>query len=167
MRRSRTGSPSTSTRTRLAVCLAAAAALAGGVAYRAIGRGGARPLAWRDLSARFAGWEFPQPAFRIYQRADTFAGFMRSEQPGVRPPSPGVDFHHEEVVVLAPGPRSSTGYGVRVLGVTGERHRIVVDALEVTPSLGEAVRPGVTYPFMVIALPRSGRTVTVHWQGNR
>lgn len=67
--------------------------------------------------------------------------------------------------MLAAGPRSSSGYAVRVLGVTEERRRIVVSALEVAPSLGDPVRAGVTYPFKVIALPRSGKTVVVRWRG--
>lgn len=85
--------------------------------------------------------------------------------PGVAPRSPGIDFHEEELVVLAAGPRSSTGYRVRVLGVSEERRRIVVSALEVTPTLGERVRAGVTHPYRLIALPRSDKTVVVHWRG--
>ena len=154
-----------SSKARIGAVLAVAALAGGGAAWKAAGDGGAHPLAWRDLSGRIAPIEFPQPAFRIFQQARTFAGFQRSEMPGVAPRSSGVDFHETELVVLAAGPRSSTGYAVRVVRVEERRRSILVVARESTPSLGQTVEPHVTYPYRLIALPRSDKTVHVDWLG--
>jgi hypothetical protein len=85
--------------------------------------------------------------------------------PGIAPRRSGVDFHETELVVLAAGPRSSTGYAVEVVRVEERRRSILVVARELTPSLGRKVEPHVTYPYRLIALPRSGKTVHVDWLG--
>ena len=68
-------------------------------------------------------------------------------------------------VVLSPGPRSSTGYSVRVLSVIEERSRIVVRVREETPSLHDRVQPVVTYPYRVILIPALHKGVLVRWEG--
>jgi len=68
-------------------------------------------------------------------------------------------------VVISPGPRSSTGYRVRVLSVTEERSRIVVRVREETPTLHDEVQPVVTYPYRVILIPALHKGVLVRWEG--
>jgi hypothetical protein len=85
--------------------------------------------------------------------------------PGRSPRLPPIDFVHDEAVLATAGPRSSSGYALRVLEVREERTRVLVVVRERTPSLGERVRPGVTYPFRLLTIPRTTKRVVVHWQG--
>lgn len=91
---------------------------------------------------------------RLQQTADKILG------PGHLRIPPG-----RMAVVISPGPRSSTGYRVRVLEVIEERSRIVVRVREETPTLRTRVRPVVTYPYRVILIPALHKGVLVRWEG--
>jgi hypothetical protein len=142
--------------------LAAAAALAALAAawilyvdrYR---HGGDRALAWADLSAKLGRPQFAKPVSKAFHDAASLERFVS------RPPP--IDFPRREAVLVASGPRSSTGYSLDVLRVTDERSRIVVEVRERTPHLGDPVRAAVTYPFRLITFPRSDKPVKIEWQG--
>jgi hypothetical protein len=78
---------------------------------------------------------------------------------------PNIDFGRREVLLVAAGPRSSTGYEIRIVQVRDQGNRIVVVVHERTPSLGDPVQARVTYPFRLITLPRSGKPVKLKWPG--
>jgi hypothetical protein len=63
------------------------------------------------------------------------------------------------------GPRSSTGYRLRVLRAIEERGRILVRVREDTPELQERVLPRVTHPFLLLALPFGDKPVRVELEG--
>jgi protease stability complex PrcB-like protein len=85
--------------------------------------------------------------------------------PGRAPRVPPLDFDRSEVVVLSLGPRSSTGYSLRIQRVVERRRGVDVFVREVTPSLGEPVTARVTYPYRAITIPRTGKPVYVKLQG--
>jgi hypothetical protein len=119
--------------------------------------GGDHPLAWVDLSGKLEHAQFPKPASKVFRDARSLERFL--------PAPPPIDFRRREAVLVASGPRSSTGYSLDVLRVTEERSRIVVEIRERTPHLGDPVRAVVTYPFRLITLPRSDKPVKIDWQG--
>jgi hypothetical protein len=145
-----------------ALCAFAAAWIVYGRIYE---HGGARKIAFADLTARLHAPEFPHPAGRVFHSRDQLAAFLRGAMPGRRPHAPQIDFRRREAILVAAGPRSSTGYSLRVLGVTSERGRIVVTVRERTPRLGDPVRARVTYPYRLITLPTSPKPVYLDWQG--
>ena len=85
--------------------------------------------------------------------------------PGRAPEPPPIAFANREVVVVSLGPRSSTGYSLRVERVVERRRGIDVYLRERTPSLGDPVEPRVTYPYRAIAIARSTKPVYVKLQG--
>jgi hypothetical protein len=85
--------------------------------------------------------------------------------PGRRLHVPRIDFSRREVILIAAGPRSSTGYELRILGVRENGDRIVVTVRERTPTLGERVLARVTYPFRLISVPRSDDHLRLKWLG--
>jgi len=91
--------------------------------------------------------------------------YQSEAMPGVPPRRIPVDWSREELILVSPGPRSSTGYAVRILSVTERRGRIDVRAAETSPRLGQPVQARVTYPFRLIAIPRSGKPVSISWNG--
>lgn len=145
-----------------ALCAFAAAWIVYGRIYE---HGGARQIAFADLSARLHTPEFPHPAGRVFHRRDQLAKFLRKAMPGQPQRAPRIDFRRREAILVAAGPRSSTGYSLQVLGVTSERGRIVVTVRERTPRLGDPVRARVTYPYRLITLPKSPKPVYLDWQG--
>ena len=85
--------------------------------------------------------------------------------PGRAPAAPPVDFGRDEVIVVSLGPRSSTGYSLRVQRVVERRRGVYVYLREQTPDLGDPVDPRVTYPYRALALERSSKPVYVKLQG--
>jgi hypothetical protein len=85
--------------------------------------------------------------------------------PGRRIKLPRIDFSRREAILVAAGPRSSTGYVLRILGVRETSSRIVVTVRERTPSLGQPVTAKVTYPFRLITVPRSKKHLLLKWLG--
>ena len=120
---------------------------------RLYGRGGDRPLEWRNLTGEVASARFPRPVERVVE--------SRADLDGLLPGAPAIDFTRRRGLLVALGPRSSSGYALEVESVREERRRIVVRVRERSPSLGEAARPRVTYPFLLITLPRGQKPVEV------
>ena len=142
-------------------------ALAGGwIAYDHVWRhGGDRPVAWRDLSARLGPLRYPRASFRVFLHREKLVKYLDAIMPGAAPAPPPIDFAHRKAVLILDGPRSSTGYDLRVDRVTEERSRIVVFVRERTPSLATKVAGRVTYPYRLITIPRTSKPTTLVFQG--
>jgi hypothetical protein len=128
------------------------------------GQGGGRAYAWRDLTPRLH-LEFTRKVTAVYHSRAPFERLLEATMPGRAPKPPRVDWAHEQVVVIALGPRSSTGYSLRIVRVVERRRGIYVTAREQTPSLGDPVEPKVTYSYRVLAMPGSTEPVYVKLQG--
>ena len=85
--------------------------------------------------------------------------------PGAAPGAPPVDFAHRKAVLIAAGPRSSTGYVLDIERVVEERSRVVVVAREHTPSLDDPVQARVTYPYRLITIPRTSKPTHLELAG--
>ena len=127
--------------------------------------GDPRPLAWRDLSARVGPLRFPRATFRVFLHREKLVSYLDAVMPGAAPAAPPIDFAHRKAVLIAAGPRSSTGYVLDVERVVEERSRVVVVARERTPSLGDRVRSRVTYPFRLITIPKTSKPTHLELEG--
>ena len=137
------------------VAIAVAVLIAAGAIWERLGRAEVRPLPYRVVDAGRVELGAPiGKRIRLQKTMDAIVGPGRVIIP------PG-----RVGVVISPGPRSSSGYSVRILSVTDERRRVVVRVREETPTLGERVRPVVTYPYRVILIPDTHKRVVVQWQG--
>jgi len=117
-----------------------------------------RPVAWQDLSGQVGPVytsDLTKRVFRSQRQFDEFFG-SRSRAP--------VDFSERQLLLVAPGPRSSTGYSVRILSVTEKDDAITVKVREQTPALADHVEARVTYPYRLLSLP-AGKAVFVDWAG--
>jgi len=94
---------------------------------------------------------------RLFRTPAQFKEFFGSEQAPV-------DFSTRQLLLISPGPRSSTGYSVRILSVTERDDAITVKVRERTPTLADHVEPRVTYPYRLLSLP-AGNAVYVDWAG--
>ena len=151
---------------RVAALTAIAALVCAWLVYAsAFGHGGSRPLAWQDLTRQLGPAEFPRPAGRVFGSATELRRYLIAVLPGRTPKLPRIDFGRREAVLLATGPRSSTGYAVEVESVREERSRVVMHVRERTPSLGDPVAARVTYPYRLITLPRRDKPVELIWEG--
>jgi protease stability complex PrcB-like protein len=129
------------------------------------GQGGKHELAWRDLNAQLGRVEFTRKVTAVYRSRASFARLLDATMPGRAPQPPRVDWTRDEVVVIALGPRSSTGYSLRIVRVVERRRGIDIYAREQTPSLGDPVTARVTYPYRALAIRRSDKRVSVKLQG--
>jgi hypothetical protein len=129
------------------------------------GAGGEKPVVWRDLTHRFGQIEFTRRVTAVYHSRKPFVKLLEATMPGRAPAPPALNWDRDQVVVIALGPRSSTGYVLRILRVVERRRGIYVYARERTPTLGEPVTPRVTYPYRVIAMHGNAKPVYVKLQG--
>jgi hypothetical protein len=129
------------------------------------GEGGTRELAWHDLTPRLGQVEFTRKVTAVYRSRAAFERLLDATMPGRAPKPPPVDWSRDQVVVIALGPRSSTGYSLRILRVVERRREIDVYARERAPALGDPVLAHVTYPYRAIALGRTDKRVSVKLQG--
>lgn len=90
---------------------------------------------------------------------------LERNNPGRTIRLPSIDFSRREIYLAAAGPRSSTGYELEVVRVRDEGDHVVVVVHERTPSLGDPVQARVTYPFVLISLPRTNEPVKLKWPG--
>jgi hypothetical protein len=151
---------------RLAV-LAAVIVVAGGwIAYSNLwSRGGAKPLPYRDLTATLAPLEPTEETQGVFRRRDQLARYVRTARPGEPLRLPRIDFSHDEAVFFASGPRSSTGYALRLVSAREERGRAVFTFREQTPALGERQQVRVTYPYRLLVFRKLDKPVYFELQG--
>ena len=101
----------------------------------------------------------------VYHSQAPLQRLLEATMPGRAPRAPAVDWSREQVVVISLGPRSSTGYSLRILRVVERRRGIDVLVRERTPALGDPVGARVTYPYRAIAMRSSTKPVYVKLQG--
>lgn len=124
-----------------------------------------RDVPFANLTRQAGPLEFTRIRRELFRDRATLLDVLERNNPG-RPLSlPSIDFDRREIYLVAAGPRSSSGYELQVVRVRDLGDHIVVVVHERTPSLGEAVQARVTYPFLLIALPRSNKPVNLKWPG--
>jgi hypothetical protein len=126
--------------------------------------GKARPIAYENLTPKVGSLEFTHITVDLSRtRADLLVVLERNN-PGRKIQLPPIDYSRQETFVVATGPRSSTGYALRVVRVQDKGDHIEVVVHERTPSLDDPVRARVTYPFLLLALP-GHKPVHLKWPG--
>jgi hypothetical protein len=124
-----------------------------------------RAVAYADLTSQVGPLQFTRIYRSVFRSRSSLLNVLEHMNPGRPVRLPPVDFTRHELYLVAAGPRSSTGYDLRIVRVRDEGDRVVVVVHERTPTLGEPVQARVTYPFRLIALPRSGKPVSLKWPG--
>jgi PrcB C-terminal len=109
--------------------------------------------------------EFTRKVTAVYHSRSPFVKLLSATMPGRAPKPPPHNWARDQVVVIALGPRSSTGYDLRILRVAERRRGIYVYARERTPSLGEPVTARVTYPYRLLSMHGSAKPVYVKLEG--
>jgi hypothetical protein len=129
------------------------------------GRGAARLVPYTDLTRRAGPLEFTRIYRSLYRTPLSLNKLLEQMNPGRPIRLPYIDWQRQEVYLVAAGPRSSTGYDLRIVHVRDNGDNLTVVVRERTPSLGDPVLARVTYPFRLIALPRNDKPVTLKWLG--
>jgi hypothetical protein len=117
-------------------------------------------VAWTDLSAKAGPLTITRETKRVFRERRPLAQYLTAA--GGR--APIIDFERRQLLLVSPGPRSSTGFTLEVLGVRERNGEVTVTVRERTPELGERVEPRVTFAFRLLSLP-AGRDVYVDWRG--
>jgi hypothetical protein len=119
------------------------------------------PVMWSDVSAAVYPLSFTRETKRVFRSEPQLASYLARVGASRRP---RFDFGTRQLLLVSPGPRSSTGYGVEVVGVRRHGDRIDVVVRERAPSLNERVTARVSFPYRLLSLPRDG-DVYVDWRG--
>ena len=124
-----------------------------------------RDVPYVDLTRQAGPLEFTRITRDVFRNRAALLDVLERNNPGRTIRLPNVDFERREIYLVAAGPRSSSGYELRIVRVQDLGEHIVVVVHERTPSLAGAVQGRVTYPFRLIALPRSSKPVKLKWPG--
>lgn len=122
-----------------------------------------RGLPWLDLTNVVGPLVFPRATTRALPGPKTFALYLRIHKAKRRVPPP--DFKHGIVLVIAVGPRSSTGFSLQVLRVTEQRSRVIVKLKENAPTLRRPGKTRLIYPYRMITFPKTHKPTFVTIQG--
>ena len=142
-----------------------ALAAGGWLLYTQVWTGKTEPVPYTDLTPQLGTIEFTRKVTAVYHSRRPFKTLLNATMPGRAPRIPPHNWDRDQVVVIALGPRSSTGYSLRVLRVVERRRGIYVYVREQTPTLGERVQARVTYPYRVLSMHGSAKPVYVKLEG--
>jgi hypothetical protein len=135
-------------------------------AYFAARETGARKaLRWTDVTAEVGPARWARPTISVIRDRKKLGDVFRAATLPPHPRPPRIDFARRLAILIAVGPRSSTGYALRVESVTKRGDRIDVVVREETPSTGDHVAARLTFPFRVITLPAGDESVHVRYAG--
>ena len=95
-----------------------------GVVWTQVVQDGDKRLAWRDETARVGPVLWPKSVTRSFWKSRQVTRYLARTFPEGSPRVPAFDFAHRRLVLVAAGPRSSTGYGVRIVRITEKRSSI-------------------------------------------
>jgi hypothetical protein len=123
------------------------------------------PVGYRDISARLHGYQPPRLAREVFNSRAELGKYLRHTVPSGNVRVPPVDWARREAILVAAGPRSSTGYSLHVASLYARGGRLVLTVKELTPSRGEPVAAKVTYPFVLITVPRTNKSLLLHFRG--
>jgi protease stability complex PrcB-like protein len=140
-------------------------AIAGGVIWTRVVEDGSKQLAWQDVTPRMGPVLWPKSVSRSFWRRRQLVRYVARTFPHGPPRVPSFDFARRRLILVAAGPRSSAGYGVKIVQITERRSTIDVLAREITPSLGTRTVPRLTSPYRLITIPATSKRVYVQWQG--
>ena len=115
-------------------------------------------MGWSDLSAEVGALTVTRETKRAFRERTPLAEYLTAAGGRV----PVVDFARRQLLLVSPGPRSSTGYSLEVLEVREGGGAVTVTVRERTTGLDERVQPRVTFPFRLLSVP-AGRDVYVDW----
>ena len=151
----------TTTRLKLAAAVLLAAGIAVWLLVDKLGsEGKPHPLPWRDLTAQTGPLVLPREITREFISRPQLAAYLHFRG-GRRVPE--IDFPGWRGLLISLGPRSSSAYSVRVLGVAEERDRVVVSVHRRNATLANPGRPRLTFPYRLITLPTTGKPIHLHW----
>src|SRR5437763_566390 len=126
--------------------------------------GRARPVSYTDLTAEVGPLEFTHITVDVEHKRSELLGVLERNNPGRKIHLPAIDYTRQETFVVAGGPRSSTGYALKIVRVQEKGGHINVVVRELTPTLGEPVQADVTYPSRLLVLD-SNKPVHLKWLG--
>ena len=121
-------------------------------------------MAWKDLSSQVGPARWARPTISIAEDSEKLAKLFEVALLPPRPKPPKVDFAKNDAVLIAVGPRSSTGYSLHVVRVT-QSGNLDILVRERTPQLGEKVDPTITYPYLLLVVPKRDKHISVKFAG--
>jgi hypothetical protein len=122
------------------------------------------PVAWKDLSREIGPARWARPTISVVHDSDKLDKLFEVALLPPRPKPPQVDFSENDAVLISVGPRSSTGYSLGVVRVT-QSGNLDILVRERTPTLREKVSPTITYPYLLLVVPKLDKHVTVKYVG--
>jgi PrcB C-terminal len=128
------------------------------------GGGAGKPVAWRNIAPRVGEVHWARPTISVARDQQKLDKLFEVATYGSHPAAPRLDFTRNEAVLVTVGPRSSSGYSLHVVRAAADGSLNIL-VRERTPSLGDKVVPRVTYPYLLLVLPKSGKHVSVRYAG--
>jgi hypothetical protein len=108
---------------------------------------------------------WPKQASIAFHSRGAFTRWVADNTLGAPPELPAIDFRRRTALLAAAGPRSSTGYEVAIVRVTGRRGRVEVLLRERTPGLADRESARLTSPYRLITIPATTTPIHFSYEG--
>lgn len=128
-------------------------------------RGEARDVPWRDLTAELGPVPWPRQVITILRRPGKLQAILEELLPEGAPRVPKIDYRRRTAFLVAVGPRSSTGYELRVERVVELGDRLEVTLRESAPTLGDPIEARLTHPYRLITIPATDKRIFFRFAG--
>ena len=102
--------------------------------------------------ARGASSQIHEPSQVVVRTMEEWKALWAAHDP--RNPPPHVDFSEDMVLALFLGSRGTAGFRVDITGVESSRSGLTVTYAEQRPAPGDITAQMLTFPFVMVALPR-------------
>ena len=136
-----------------------------GLVWTQVIQGGSKRIVWRDETVRMGPVLWPKSVTRSFWKRSQVVRYLARTFPLGPPKAPPFDFGRRRLILVAAGPRSSSGYSVAILRITERRSTVDVLARENTPALRDRTTPRLTSPYRLISIPATSKRVYVQWEG--
>jgi hypothetical protein len=118
---------------------------------------GGQPIRWQTTG--IGRLQLPRAETEVFHSRDEWLRYLGELDVAVG--APYVDFARDDAVLLALGPRSSTGSWIEVVSVEEQRGRVLLVARERYTRGRPAI---VTYPSRLVLLRATGKPIAVDWR---
>lgn len=127
--------------------------------------GEARRVPWRDLTAELGPVPWPRQVITILRRPGKLETILRQLTPKRAPRTPRIDFRRRTAFLVAVGPRSSTGYELRIERIVELGDRLVVTLRERAPTSSDPVEARLTHPYRLVTIPATEKRIFFRFAG--
>lgn len=120
---------------------------------------------YTNVTSDLPNLRYEEPGHFVFRSEKELRDEIKRRSLQRNPPVPRIDFSRQMLIVVAAGVRSSAGYRLKLLSLTGDRKKLAVKVKELTPPPNSLRATVLTYPYLALTVPTSNAEARVEFEG--